>query len=95
MVIQRTAEMLRPGTQDYDKKSLSVDVAEPVNNSNLNKLKEKSNLTLAFSRNEILLHADIPVKNPGSIRNMFINKYIQTQGSSVFLEDKPVVEIKI
>ncbi len=56
---------------------------------------EKSNLLSAFNRNEILLHANVQAKNPGPIRNMFIDKYIQTQGSSVFLENNPVVEIKI
>jgi hypothetical protein len=95
MIIQRTAEKLRPATQDYDKRSLSVEVAESVNDFNSNKFKEKSNLTPAFNRNEVLLHDNIPVKNPGSIRNIFINKYLQTQGSSIFLENNPVIEIKI
>jgi hypothetical protein len=55
----------------------------------------ENNLPSVFNRNEILLQSNISAKNPGLIRNMFINKYIKTQGNYVFLENNPVIEIKI
>jgi hypothetical protein len=74
---------------------LPDEITKAVANYDPNRFIEKNNLTSAFNRNEILLHANVQAKNTATIRNMFIDKYIQTQGSSVFLEDNPVVEIII
>jgi len=95
VVVEKNVEKLRVDRPDYDKKNLSVEIPEHVNSLNANKLIEKSNLPYASNRNEVLLHAGIPAKNSGLIRNIFINKYIQTQENSVFLKDNPILEIKI
>ncbi|MCX5810963.1 MAG: hypothetical protein NT178_00220 [Proteobacteria bacterium] len=95
MVVQKPTKESRVSKPDSWKQVLPDEMPIAVNNFDSNRLMEKNNLPSAFSRNEILLHANIPTKKPGLIRNMFIDKYIQTQRNSVFLEDNPVVEIKI
>jgi len=74
---------------------LPDEMPKVVSNFNSNRFIKENNLSSTFNRNEILLHANVQAKNPGAIRNMFINKYIQNQGNSVLLENNPVVEIKI
>jgi hypothetical protein len=95
MAIEKSSKESSLNKPDSLKQILPDEISKAVNKFNTNKFVEKSNLSSTFNRNDIVLHANIPAKNHGAIRNMFIDKYIQTQGSSVFLEDDPAIEIKI
>lgn len=95
MVVEKSVNERRINMPASLKQVLPDETSKAVNNFDSNRFIEKGDLPSAFNRNEILLHANIPEKKAELVRNMFIDKYIQTQENFIFLKDDPVVEIKI
>jgi hypothetical protein len=94
-IVEKSTCIYSTNRPDSRKGLLPNETNETVKYFDSNKLIEKKSPALAFNRDEALLHSNTLAKNPGSVRSIFINKYIKAQENYSLPDYNPVVEIKI
>jgi hypothetical protein len=94
-IVEKSTGVYPANRPDSRKELVPDETNETVKYFDSNKLIEKKSSASAFNIDEALLHSNIPVKNPGSVRSIFINKYIKAQENYSLPDHSPVVEMKI